>query len=73
MNVYFAIAIALYTVWAIRSGYRYINGRYVWLEQPGVASRICKYAAILGIGYIVGVGTIVKWAVVAALNMADHQ
>jgi hypothetical protein len=29
--------------------------------------------AILGMGYIVGAGTIVKWAVVAALRMADHK
>jgi hypothetical protein len=73
MNSYIFAAVVLYTAWAIYSGYKYVNGRYQWLEQPEIAHRICKYVAILGMGYIVGAGTIVKWAVVAALRMADHK
>ena len=60
MNSYILVPVVLYTAWAIYSGYKYVNGRYPWLEQPEIAHRICKYAAILGMGYIVGAGTIVK-------------
>ena len=67
MNSYIFAAVVLYTAWAIYSGYKYVNGRYQWLEQPEIAHRICKYVAILGMGYIV------KCAVVAALRMADHK
>lgn len=49
MNSYILVAVVLYTAWAIYSGYKYVNGRYPWLEQPEIAHRICKYAAILGI------------------------
>ena len=73
MNSYILVPVVLYTAWAIYSGYKYVNGRYPWLEQPEIAHRICKYVAMLGMGYIVGAGTIVKWAVVAALRMADHK
>lgn len=51
MNSYILVAVVLYTAWAIYSGYKYVNGRYPWLEQPEIAHRICKYAAILGMGY----------------------
>ena len=51
MNSYIFAAVVLYTAWAIYSGYKYVNGRYPWLEQPEIAHRICKYAAILGMGY----------------------
>ena len=52
MNSYILVPVVLYTAWAIYSGYKYVNGRYPWLEQPEIAHRICKYAAILGMGYI---------------------
>lgn len=48
MNSYILVPVVLYTAWAIYSGYKYVNGRYPWLEQPEIAHRICKYAAILG-------------------------
>lgn len=51
MNSYILVPVVLYTAWAIYSGYKYVNGRYPWLEQPEIAHRICKYAAILGMGY----------------------
>ena len=47
MNSYILVPVVLYTAWAIYSGYKYVNGRYPWLEQPEIAHRICKYAAIL--------------------------
>lgn len=50
MNSYIFAAVVLYTAWAIYSGYKYVNGRYQWLEQPEIAHRICKYVAILGMG-----------------------
>lgn len=46
MNSYILVPVVLYTAWAIYSGYKYVNGRYPWLEQPEIAHRICKYAAI---------------------------
>lgn len=46
MNSYIFAAVVLYTAWAIYSGYKYVNGRYQWLEQPEIAHRICKYVAI---------------------------
>lgn len=43
MNSYILVPVVLYTAWAIYSGYKYVNGRYPWLEQPEIAHRICKY------------------------------
>lgn len=40
MNSYIFAAVVLYTAWAIYSGYKYVNGRYQWLEQPEIAHRI---------------------------------
>ena len=42
MNSYILVAVVLYTAWAIYSGYKYVNGRYPWLEQPEIAHRICS-------------------------------
>ena len=36
MNSYIFAAVVLYTAWAIYSGYKYVNGRYQWLEQPEI-------------------------------------
>lgn len=60
-----------YSVWAVYSGYKWINGRYEWLEQPELSNRICKVLAILGVGYFVGAWNIGKWVVMLAIRLTD--
>jgi len=60
----------IYSAWAVWSGYKWINGRYEWLEQPELVNKICKALAILGAGYVVGAWNIVKWVLRIAIKVA---
>ena len=60
----------IYSAWAVWSGYKWINGRYEWLEQPAITNKICKALAILGAGYVVGAWNIVKWVLRIAIKVA---
>lgn len=61
----------IYSAWAVWSGFKWINGRYEWLEQPGIPNKICKALAALAAGYVVGAWTIVKWVVMIGIRITD--
>ncbi len=61
----------VYSAWAVYSGHKWINGRYEWLEQPGIGNKICKALAILGVGYVIGVWNIIKWVFVIAVRITE--
>ncbi len=44
----------LYSAWAVYSGNKMVSGRIAWLEEPGVANKICKSIASLFVGYVIG-------------------
>ena len=71
MQMYGTLIFLVYSAWAIYSGYKWINGRYEWLEQSELTTRICKGLAILGAGYIVGGWTIVKWVIMLSVRLVD--
>lgn len=61
----------LYTIWALISGYKMVNGRYAWLERKEPANRICKGLVILAAGYAIG-GFYLMWMVIRlALRVTD--
>lgn len=61
----------IYSAWAVYSGYKMVNGRYAWLEQPATANRVCKVLAILGAGYLIGAFYLVYWVIRIALRITD--
>lgn len=66
-----ALIFLVYSAWAVYSGYKMVNGRYAWLEQEGIVNVICKWLAIIGMGYILGVFYLLKWVVKIALRITD--
>ena len=57
------IIFLVYSVWALYSGYKMINGKYEWLERQETTNRVCKWLVILGAGYVIGAFYLV-WAVI---------
>lgn len=64
------IIFLLYSAWAVYSGYKNINGKYEWLEQPQLLNKICKGFVILGAGYVFGAFYLVKWIFKLAFYVA---
>lgn len=57
----------LYSAWAVYSGYKNVNGKYEWLEQPQISSKICKALFVLGAGYVFGAFYFIKWILKIAI------
>lgn len=62
---------AIYSAWALFSGYNMVNDRYTWLEQPSVANKVCKWLVILGAGYVIGAFYLIYWVIRIALRITD--
>ena len=48
------IVFIVYFVWAIYSGYKFVNGRFEFLEQKKPLNKILKIIAIILIGLVYG-------------------
>lgn len=62
---------AVYSVWAVYSGYKMINGRYEWLERKETANKVCKAIAVLGAGYLIGGFYLIWWVIKVAFRVTD--
>lgn len=60
-----------YTVWAVYSGHKWIQGRYEWLERKETANKVCKVFASVVVGYIIGAGIIVIGAVKLGMRITE--
>lgn len=54
-NTILSIVVLVYIVWAIYSGYSFINGRFNFLEEKKPLNRILKVLAILLVGSVYGI------------------
>lgn len=48
------VVFIVYLIWAIYSGYKFVNGRFRFLEQKKPANKVLKVLAIIIIGFIYG-------------------
>lgn len=55
MNTFVSILLILYSVWAVYSGYRFLSGRSMWLDDRRPINMICKWVLSLVVGYFIGV------------------
>ena len=62
---------AIYSAWALFSGYKMVNGRYAWLEQPATTNRVCKWLVVLGAGYVIGAFYLIYRVIRIALRVTD--
>ncbi len=61
----------IYSAWAIYSGYKFINGRYEWMERNETKSKVCKVLAILGAGYVIGAFYFCSLVIKLAIRITD--
>ena len=52
-NIFWYIVLAVYGIWSIRWGLRFVNGRWAALEQPKM--RVVKVIISIVIGAVFGV------------------
>ena len=48
------ILIIAYSIWAIYSGWKWVTGRWNWLEIKRPVNVIAKIVATVAVGYIIG-------------------
>ena len=65
------IIFLVYSVWAVYSGYKMINGKYEWLERQETTNRVCKWLVVLGAGYVIGAFYLVWTVIKFALRITD--
>lgn len=65
------IIFLVYSVWAVYSGYKMINGKYEWLECQKTLNKVCKWFVILGAGYVIGAFYLVWMVIKLALRITD--
>lgn len=65
------IIFAVYTVWAIYSGFKWLNGRCAWLEVKEPVNKVCKVLAAVGAGYVIGIWTIAVWVIKIGISLTD--
>lgn len=44
----------LYCAWAFYSGYQFLSGRSLWLDDDALLNRAVKLIASIAIGYVIG-------------------
>lgn len=49
------LIVIAYSAWAVYSGWKFMQGRVAYLEQPGVLNKILKALCAILVGYVVGV------------------
>lgn len=62
------ILLILYSVWAIYSGYQFVNARVPALQKPGAAYAIARVILGTCVGYVIGGFTFLKWVFIALFN-----
>ncbi len=50
-----AVIVLVYTVWAVYSGYKFLTGRYEWLDRKEPVNRIVKGVLSVLVGYVIAV------------------
>ena len=61
----------VYSAWSLYSGYKWLNGRYEWLEQKEPTNQVCKALATVAVGYVIGGWRIVMGVVKLGIRVAD--
>lgn len=48
------IILLIYMAWAVYAGWKFVNGRFLFLEQEGTVYKVLKALCVIGIGSIYG-------------------
>lgn len=51
----FEIVCLIYMVWAIYAGWKFVNGRFPFLEQKGAGYKVLKGVCVVGSGIFYGI------------------
>ena len=53
-NQALVLILLIYGVWAYYSGWKWVSGRYAFLEKDGIQYKILKAIVSLCVGYVIG-------------------